>query len=73
MPILKGHRQQISVSNNHLGGYGRPSVLAATTLKNFLIIPLKATIFEKTHIHYINRSFDPLPPTEDHCGRPKIS
>jgi hypothetical protein len=56
-----------------------PSICAATTFKNYLIVPLKATIFEKITLI----EFYPLPPIyttvagrrslENPCGRPQIT
>jgi hypothetical protein len=36
----------------------RPSVIAATTFKNLLIVHLKATIHKKNHIHYAMQAAD---------------
>jgi hypothetical protein len=57
-----------------MGGYFRPSICAATTFQNFLIVPLKAIIFEKytftTQIDFL--SFAPRY-TADDGGKPQIS
>jgi hypothetical protein len=55
-----------------MGRYLRPSVCAATICKNFLIVPLKATIFEKFTFN-IQIKLYPLSPTIEHGGRPQIS
>jgi hypothetical protein len=57
-----------------MGGCLWPSIWTATIFKNFLIVPLKATIFENNH--YLNRSFINCPPllrwwpTADLCKKP---
>jgi hypothetical protein len=56
-PTLDGHCHEKSVLNKHgRGGLG-PSIWTTTIFKNCLIVPLKATIFEKNHLYYINRNF----------------
>jgi hypothetical protein len=44
---LKRDTDTKSVSNKHMRGCLRPSIWTSTAIKNFLIIPLKATIFQK--------------------------
>jgi hypothetical protein len=46
--------------------------LQPSILKNFLIVPLKATIFEKITFTYTSK-FCPLPPTTDNGGKPPIN
>jgi hypothetical protein len=54
-----------------MGRYLRLSV--CTTFKNFLIVPLKATIFEKfTFIINVKKCY-PLPLTIEDGGSPQIS
>jgi hypothetical protein len=40
---LKGHWHEKSVSKKHMGRYLRTSICAATSFKNYQVVPLKAT------------------------------